>query len=430
MQLLELIVSRSIANRADFLEFKDQFENRARALYGKENLPELAELGALVTRRLSKYAPGASLSVDFDELKAPAIPLPNAVVEIAEDEFPVPVRYTGHGLQRALILALLEQLSLTENSNEQKKLEADGAGEQRGNRSPGLILAIEEPELYLHPARSRYLSKVLRTLARENELDATSGAQIMCVSHSPYFVSVQNFDEVRVCRKIRGVAALPPATRISGFTRLEAAQNLAAIYQRNKEEFTEASFVARATPVLNSIVNEGLFADVVVVVEGDSDVAALWAVQEQLGLQWDEKGVVVVPVGGKNNIDRAVVVFRGFGIPTYFLFDGDKAENDAGIEANKALLALGGLDRADYPTQGVYDSCAAFENNLEEYLKSVVGEGFDRLRSASAFQCGHDRPSKALKNSEVMAAFLVNASNEGHRFDLLENLTRRVTDLL
>jgi putative ATP-dependent endonuclease of OLD family len=113
MQLLDLIVTRSIANREDFQKFKTDFEAKAKELYGKDNLPELTKLGESVSERLRRYSPGADLSIDFEELKPPSIPLPDATVSVSEDNFSVPVRYTGHGLQRAVVLSLLEQLSLT-----------------------------------------------------------------------------------------------------------------------------------------------------------------------------------------------------------------------------------------------------------------------------------------------------------------------------
>ncbi|MFZ6644846.1 AAA family ATPase [Undibacterium sp. TJN25] len=113
MQLLDLIVTRSISSRRDFQQFRTEFEARARELYGRENLPELAELGRLITSKLNRYAPGAELVIDFATLEPPSIPLPDAIVSVLEDNFKVPVRYSGHGLQRALILALLQQLSMT-----------------------------------------------------------------------------------------------------------------------------------------------------------------------------------------------------------------------------------------------------------------------------------------------------------------------------
>lgn len=425
MQLLDLIVSRSISSRRDFQEFKQQFEDKARELYGKDNLPELTNLGKLITDRLKRYAPGAELVIDFEELKAPAIPLPDAVVTVSEDHFKVPVKYSGHGLQRALILALLEQLSMTQPIV--AKAEDAPEADDQDPRMPDLILAIEEPELYLHPARSRYLAKILRDLASPKEDREAPATQVACVTHSPYFVDVAHFDEVRMCRKAPAAdEGDPHVTTFSSFTRLEAARRLAAITGRNPEDFTAQSFVAHAAPILNSIVNEGLFADVTVVVEGGSDVSALWAMQGLMDKKWDEHGVVVVPVDGKANIDRAVVVFQGFGIPTYFMFDGDKSKNE-GAEINRRLIRLGGGEENDFPPSTVSASFAVFEEDIEKYLQGVAGDRFETLRDGCAQRCEHDRPSRALKNTEVMSMFLSEAAKEGIVFSVLQDIVESIS---
>jgi putative ATP-dependent endonuclease of the OLD family len=428
MQLLDLIVTRSISSRRDFQDFKYEFEAKARQLYGRDNLPELAELGRLVSDRLKRYAPGAELLIDFEELKPPTIPLPDAVVTVSEDTFKVPVRYSGHGLQRALILALLEQLSMTQPRPAVANDVAQAA-EQDPLRVPDLILAIEEPELYLHPARSRYLSKILRDLAKRETDAAIPGTQVVCVTHSPYFVDVERFDDVRMCRKAAaGEAGQPRVTTFATFTRFEAAQRLAQITGRRPEDFTADTFVARASPVLNSIVNEGLFADVAVVVEGDSDVAALWAMQKSMDQKWDELGIVVVPVVGKNNIDRAVVAFQGFGIPTYFMFDGDKTKNQ-GASTNRALLQLGAAAVADFPATAVNAGCAVFEDDIETYMQGVAGDRYVPLRDACSAHYGYDQPSKALKNSEVMAMFLRDAQAEGIEFRILHQIVETISSI-
>ncbi len=428
MQLLDLIVTRSISSRKDFQLFKQEFETKARQLYGKDNLPELAELSKLISDRLKRYAPGAELLIDFEELKPPTIPLPDAVVTVSEDSFNVPVRYSGHGLQRALILALLEQLSMTQ-PHPAVANDAGQTAEQEPPRVPDLILAIEEPELYLHPARSRYLAKILRDLSQRAANTVVPGTQVVCVTHSPYFVDVEHFDDVRMCRKATAAeVGQPRVTTFATFTRLEAAQRLAQITGRRPEDFTADTFVARASPVLNSIVNEGLFADVAVVVEGDSDVAALWAMQKFMDQKWEEFGVVVVPVAGKNNIDRAVVAFQGFGIPTYFMFDGDKKKN-GGASTNRALLQLGGAEVADFPATGVAHGCAIFEDDIEVYLQDTAGERYLALRDNCSARCGHDRPSTALKNSEVMAMFLRDARAEGIEFPILQQIVERISSI-
>ncbi|HUW24956.1 MAG TPA: ATP-dependent endonuclease [Gallionella sp.] len=428
MQLLDLIVTRSISSRRDFQEFKQEFETKARQLYGRDNLPELAELGRLISDRLKRYAPGAELLIDFEELKPPTIPLPDAVVTVSEDSFKVPVRYSGHGLQRALILALLEQLSITQPHSAAAN-DAGQTAEQEPPRVPDLILAIEEPELYLHPARSRYLAKILRDLAQRGANPVVPGTQVVCVTHSPYFVDVEHFDDVRMCRKAAAAEVdQPHVTTFATFTRFEAAQRLAQITGRRPEDFTANTFVARASPVLNSIVNEGLFADVAVVVEGDSDVAALWAMQRFMDQKWDELGVVVVPVNGKNNIDRAVVAFQGFGIPTYFMFDGDKTKNK-GASTNRALLQLGTAASIDFPATGMNPSCAVFEDDIETYLQGIAGDRYLPLRDECSARCGYDQSSKALKNSEVMAMFLRDAHAEGIEFPILQQIVERISSV-
>lgn len=424
MQLLDLIVTRSINSRTDFMQFKQEFEQRARQLYGRDNIPELSELGRLVTERLVRYAPGAELMIDFAELQPPAIPLPDAVVTVSEENFKVPVRYSGHGLQRALILALLEQLSMTRPP---PPPQVEGEPDAVEVRLPDLILAIEEPELYLHPARSRYLASILRQLAGSNERGPGAQTQVVSVTHSPYFVDVEHFDEIRMCRKLStGLPGEPRMTAFSSFTRLQAAQKLAHLTGRNPEEFTATTFVARASPVLTSIVNEGLFADIAVVVEGESDVAALWAMQKHLAQNWDELGIVVIPVSGKSKMDRAVIAFQGFEIPTFFMFDGDRTKGQE-AEANRILLQLGGAELVDFPATTVTDRYAVFEDDIETYLRATAGDRYEPLRDACAARCGHTRRGTALKNPEIMQNFLSDAHAEGIDFALLRQVVENLT---
>ncbi|MFZ6644847.1 ATP-dependent nuclease [Undibacterium sp. TJN25] len=293
-------------------------------------------------------------------------------------------------------------------------------------RLPALILAVEEPELYLHPARSRYMAKILRDLSLVNDPVAGAGTQILSVTHSPYFVNVKYFDEVRMCRK-RPVLeeGRPHETIFESFTRLAAARRLAEIYENDPESYTANSFVARATPVLNSIVNEGLFAEIVVVVEGDSDVAAIWAMQEIMQMQWDENGIVVLPVGGKNNIDRAVVAFQGVGIPTYFVFDGDISTRQ-GVNTNRALLRLANVEPADFPATGVYGGCAVFEDKIETYLRTAVGGRYDQILQGCATQAGYIG-RESLKNSEVMALFVKTTSQENIDLPLLREIVNMIS---
>jgi len=65
-----------------------------------------------------------------------------------------------------------------------------------------LILGIEEPELYQHPTRLRHIARNLyasSTMANQN-----SRLQLILVTHSPYFITVEALDTLRRFRKSSG----------------------------------------------------------------------------------------------------------------------------------------------------------------------------------------------------------------------------------
>jgi len=76
----------------------------------------------------------------------------------------------GHGAQNALIVAIFQAYERL--------------------RKRGAIFLIEEPELFLHPHRRRYFYQALRRVAKDN--------QIIYTTHSTHFVTVPEFEEVRI----------------------------------------------------------------------------------------------------------------------------------------------------------------------------------------------------------------------------------------
>jgi putative ATP-dependent endonuclease of the OLD family len=113
LQLIDILVSRSVDARPDVQKLNKEFEERAKAVYNKDNLTELADLAKLISEQLGQYAPGAALDLEFGDVVVPRVALPPALASLIEDDFKSPISHTGHGVQRALILALLQKLSLT-----------------------------------------------------------------------------------------------------------------------------------------------------------------------------------------------------------------------------------------------------------------------------------------------------------------------------
>ena len=279
-QLLDMIVLRKVNARKDVQEFKLEIEERVKKLYSSENLTELPELGVSISQTLDKFAPGSQLNLKWDEVKPPEVQLPTAKATLIEDNFEGEISRKGHGLQRALIVTLLQHLALTVPVESSAKEPAEEDTPERKTteapKGPDLILAIEEPELYLHPSRCRYLSDLLFQLAESPGVGLGARNQIMYATHSPYFVDLFRFDKIRMVRK----ALLPDSvilqSVVTGFTLEQAGKELAEVCGVKPAKFTGDSFRAHAMSVVNTIVNEGFFADTVVVVEGQAELGMLW----------------------------------------------------------------------------------------------------------------------------------------------------------
>src|SRR5690606_27942929 len=91
----------------------------------------------------------------------------------------------GHGLQRALMFALIRAWS--------KALRTESQGIEdiaARKRSDSVIFAVEEPELFLHPHAQRRLFQALRGIA------AVPEHQVMLCTHSPHFIDTDEYRQI------------------------------------------------------------------------------------------------------------------------------------------------------------------------------------------------------------------------------------------
>ncbi|MEE9288850.1 MAG: AAA family ATPase [Bacteroidota bacterium] len=440
-QILDMIILRKINARKDIQEFKSEYEDRVKALYSSENLVELPELGSSISETLEKFAPGSKLRLNWDEVKPPEVPLPAAKATLVEDDFEGEISRKGHGLQRALVLTLLQHLAMItpaispidESSEHEGPPVPDVAELSEG---PDLILGIEEPELHLHPSRCRYLADLLLQLAEKQGIGLGAKNQVLYTTHSPYFVDLPRFDHIRMVRKVLLPESLVPQSVVTRFSLKQAAERLATVCDADAATFTRDTFKARAMSVMNTMVNEGFFADVVVVVEGPSEVGALWKLQEIMSGGWSERGIVVVPANGKNNIDRPTVVFRGLEIPTYFIFDADSQvignaeKEEKAKNSNHRYLRLAGVSVEDFPDTQVHQTWAVFKENLEGVFKEPLGgETFQAIRREVTAELGYDDPARAIKNIEGATRLVEQIYEKGFRIPILEDIVGKVTEL-
>lgn len=202
----------------------------------------------------------------------------------------------GHGLQRALIFALLRTWAAATRA-------VDGAvGDATVARraSTSAVFAVEEPELFLHPHAQRQLHGVLRSLAE------TAERQVFICTHSPAFVDIEAYKGLAViCKENPRVGTVARQCRTELFGVGDAAE---------KARFHMAGWI-------NPDRGEIFFARKAVFVEGETELRVLPMLGAQIGCRIDD--VTVVDCGGKNNLTSYMKLANGFGIPYSVIHDED-----------------------------------------------------------------------------------------------------------
>jgi hypothetical protein len=321
-------------------------------------------------------------------------------------------------------------------SSEVPAISAASTGAGAAILNPDLILAIEEPELFLHPSRCRHLSELLLTLTKAPTEANGARNQIMYATHSPYFVDLHRFDQVRIARKPKNPTLPAPCCEISQYSLAEAAAKMEEFAQLAAGSCNRDTFRARSLPVMTTAVNEGFFANAVVVVEGLSDVGVLWTVQTKLGMEWAALGIAVVPAKGKENLDRPVVVFRGLKIPTYFVFDGDAKHKDKGSDAEKdtkkrniRYQRMAGVAPVDFPATQCHDTWAVFEHDIEKVLQGAAGTEYDEIARNAAGELRYESSRDLMKNTEGAARLVELIYEAGKTIPVIEEIVKKITAL-
>lgn len=190
------------------------------------------------------------------------------------------------------------------------------------------VLAIEEPEIFLHPHAQRKLYKVLRALAEpainhETGEVVNEGAQIFYATHSPAFLSLPNYEEVFLVRRTpEGKTTVLPRG--------------AALAANEKDEL-------RLLTQFNQQRNELFFARKVMLVEGQTEKHA-FPLAFATKVDIDAKSISVIEVGGKGNLPFFIKVLSALGIEWCAVYDTDSNRLLPVAEEQRIRKELRGLE--------------------------------------------------------------------------------------
>ena len=174
----------------------------------------------------------------------------------------------------------------------------------------GLVLLIEEPELYLRPQAQRYLYRLLRVFA-------DAGNQVIYSTHSPSFLNVSRLEELAfVARGARsGTSVAQPAS-------ISPDDDFRVLTEFDAER--SELFLARAA----------------LLVEGQTEKLAFPFVFGALGHDLDREGISIVACGGKSNIPLFARVCKATGVPFVAVFDRDAPPGRRPTYSTRALNTL------------------------------------------------------------------------------------------
>lgn len=428
--LLRLLVKERLSARREVQDLQSHLNSEYERIFDRSQQVELDSLETGISRILDKYHPRAKVCLDWTSTVPPTLPLPPIKAELEEDGFVGPVSRKGHGVQRALLLSLLQLRAETAaRLSERARAAEDVSGESFVPM--GLILAIEEPELYQHPLQSRHWHTLLRELAY-SEAQST---QVLLATHSPYFVDMSTFNELRAVHKREVVEGHPQESAVFIPDLLQCARKVMSASGRNPAEATEAGFIARARPTMSLEINEGFFARGVVLVEGDTERGILSAVAQQLRLEWDARGIAIVSAGGKGKMDRPFVIFQSLNVAVYPIFDtdSDKAGNNriTAQKENLRLLNLFGGDLTEpFPRTTISAAYTAIAPNLEALLHATGdAEPFVTLKEEAALDLSYDGSAAGMKNADCASLFVEKVYARGHRLEEVEEIVETANRL-
>lgn len=421
-QLIDIAVRSNTTGDAELSALGNEMKERYKAIVETTKSTELKRLEDELTHSLADYVASSDVQLSWGEMPQVQLPPPRAVAKIGEEGHHSAIERKGHGLQRAFIMTLLQYLEVIRSRPTVPAV--DGIVPT----IPGIVLAIEEPELYQHPDRQRHFAKLLARLAMVAGTSASPSTQVLYTTHSPHFVGLDRFNNIRLTRKKRAPGQTIPEAKIAALSLDTVASLLADSIGGDPTRFTADSLRARLQTLMTPWMNEGFFADVVVLVEGEQDRAAILAAAALKDKDLESIGIAVIPCMGKANLDRPLLVFSGFGIATYCLWDSDKDGSDPKPGTNKLLLRLVNEPEVDYPAT-VSARYACFEKNLETTLTlELTAAVMDPLvkKLQEDFEMKKD---DILKNPAMMSELLKRAHSQGATSGSLSSIVDNILAL-
>jgi putative ATP-dependent endonuclease of OLD family len=401
-------------------EIKQEFKTKTDALV-KELIEKIdkTEDGESKIEKINKalndnigFDIGCSLQLKFGSPEIQDVVFPQPKV-YANDGYDSELTEKGHGIQRLALFSLLR----TYNTFDFGK---------KTNES-NIIIGIEEPEIYLHPPLKRATYNLLREISEGND-------QVVYTTHDSLFISVDNFDQIRLFRKSNDENPITIPHELSVEKIISHYKNIYGF------EIDELSIRHRFHHLIDETKNEGFFAKKIVLIEGETEKYSLPNYFRAKGFDIDTNRVSLINAGSVDTISYLLLLFNEFRIPCYVIFDGDKPNNPVEeltgdhrknainkSKRNKEILQMLGHATTDdlffFPPTSINSNYSIWEQDFEEEFHKKM-DNYDEIKAeAKDLYSSDSKPLTARYFSEKICQIPENID------DKIEPLIEKVTKL-
>lgn len=314
---------------------------------------------------------------------------------------PLSLDELGEGSRNTVLLALLWSYATN--------FKAAGQG----------VLALEEPELFLHPHARRHLFKALKEIAK-------SGHQVVISTHSSSFVDTELFDSIG-----RVIKVPDDDEKERRHTQLRLVSKASLVKHCvdtgvPADKVTQDNIAPFYRVTANPKLNEAFFARYLVLVEGETEELALPVFLSEMGIDCDLLGVSVLGVGGKNQIPRYWRLFSKFSLGMVVMFDNDQKKDK---NSNKNIATCMGLNETDFTTEvNTFKTLRAARTHAS--LLVVLEHDYEtalRKDYAEWAQAGSGDP-KAIDAFETEARELIRPEGSQSKGLIARHVARRLSE--
>ncbi|WNO07798.1 AAA family ATPase [Teredinibacter sp. KSP-S5-2] len=250
------------------------------------------------------------------------------------------IKRKGHGLQRALTVALIQVVAkraIASAGNE------DDENQSNRKSSNSRYFIFEEPELYLHPQAQRSLFDSFVGLSE-------SGSQVVLCTHSSGLIDVERYKSIYIATKENEDAG----------TKVKQCTDELFIGD-SKKDFNLSYWI-------NPDRGELFFASKVILLEGATEKTVIPLLAKKLGVFNYEH--TLIDCGSKDNIPLYIALMNKFSIPYIAVYDKD---HQAHKNADAIVCADKSTEKIENEIRDDIGASIVLENDIEEELSLPNG---------------------------------------------------------